>query len=71
MLDFAPQLPEQRQIVKVRQRTFTVTEVRASVLSSASESPAHLVSLASVEDDALGEVLQVIWEAEVGTQIVE
>jgi len=31
----------------------------------------HLVNLTSVEDDALGETLQVIWELEVGSQIIE
>jgi hypothetical protein len=33
-------------------------------LPQASEKPQHLVSLLSVEDDALGEELQVIWEIE-------
>jgi hypothetical protein len=31
----------------------------------------HLVSLLSVEDDALGEQLQVVWEIEPGAQVVE
>lgn len=66
------QLPEQGQIVKVRQRMYTVTEVHASTLSSSnSEPPMHLITLASVEDDALGETLQILWETEVGTQIIE
>jgi superfamily II DNA or RNA helicase len=65
-------LPEQGQIVKVRQRTYTVTEVRNSVLPpSQGDLGAHLVTLASVEDDALGETLQVLWETEVGSKIIE
>jgi hypothetical protein len=64
------QLPEQGQTVRVRQRTFTVTDIRTSAISSKKQM-GHLVNLASVEDDALGEVLQVIWENEVGTQILE
>ncbi|HQU42599.1 MAG TPA: hypothetical protein PK867_07290 [Pirellulales bacterium] len=31
----------------------------------------HLVSLSSVEDDALGEELQVIWELEPGADVIE
>ncbi|MFQ3657315.1 MAG: DISARM system SNF2-like helicase DrmD [Anaerolineae bacterium] len=66
------QLPEQGQIVKVRQRMYTVTEVHASTISSPDgELPMHLITLASVEDDALGETLQILWETEVGTQIIE
>jgi superfamily II DNA or RNA helicase len=33
--------------------------------------PQHLVSLLSVEDDALGEELQVIWEIEPGATVIE
>lgn len=62
-------VPEQGQIVRVRQRTYTVTEVRRSAIISA-KMETHLVTLASVEDDALGESLQVVWETEVGTQII-
>jgi len=65
-------LPEQGQIVRVRQRVFTVTEVRASALpASTVEMPMSLVTLASVEDDALGETIQVLWEIEPGVQIIE
>lgn len=31
----------------------------------------HLVSLVSVEDDATGEELEVIWEIEPGTRVIE
>src|SRR5207245_3235966 len=40
-------------------------------LGPTSESPQHLVSLLSVEDDALGEELQVVWEVEPGAAVVE
>ena len=33
--------------------------------------PQHLVTLQSIEDDALGEELQVIWEVEPGVNVVE
>jgi hypothetical protein len=34
-------------------------------------SRAHLMTLSSVEDDALGEELQVIWEVEPGARVIE
>ncbi|MEW6730711.1 MAG: DISARM system SNF2-like helicase DrmD [Acidobacteriota bacterium] len=64
-------LPEQGQLVDVRQRRFVVTEVRktslpANPMLAGNSTSQHLVSLSSVEDDALGEELQVIWELEPG-----
>ncbi|MBK8027687.1 MAG: DEAD/DEAH box helicase [Chloroflexi bacterium] len=51
---------------------FTVTEVDASVVASQSDqAPMHLITLSALEDDALGETLRVVWETEIGTQIVE
>ncbi len=68
--------PEQGQLVNVRQRRFVVSEVvksalPAQVTRSQSNGAQHLVTLASVEDDALGEELQVIWELEPGASIIE
>jgi len=61
-------VPEQGQLVEVRQRKYVVMDV---VASAPLDTPLHrgngthhLVSLTSVEDDALGEELQVIWETE-------
>lgn len=68
-------VPEQGQIVTVRQRRYTVVDVLPSTLPpSPLDSPAtpqHLVTLNSIEDDALGESLQVVWELEPGTRINE
>lgn len=66
--------PEQGQLAVVRQRRYVVTDVRrgatmAHVPSGAP--PQHLVSLTSIEDDALGEDLQVIWELEPGALAIE
>ncbi|MCM1983780.1 DISARM system SNF2-like helicase DrmD [Lyngbya confervoides] len=69
-------IPEQGQLVDVRQSRFVVTDVQQSQVS---ESPAiesfgrsqHLVTLSSVEDDALGQELQVIWELEPGAHVYE
>jgi SNF2 family DNA or RNA helicase len=68
--------PEQGQMVSVRARHWMVTEVSVSTLPperlrTGLESPQHLLNLASVEDDALGEELNVIWELEPGARIVE
>ncbi len=68
--------PEQGQLVDVRQRRYIVAEVTKSTLpvsplQLAGGAPQHLVTLTSVEDDALGEELQVIWEIEPGTHISE
>jgi SNF2 family DNA or RNA helicase len=69
-------IPEQGQIVTVRQRRYVVTEVQKSTLPpdplyQSINGNDHLVSLSSIEDDALGESLQVIWELEPGTRIDE
>ncbi|MFN2134344.1 MAG: DISARM system SNF2-like helicase DrmD [Candidatus Promineifilaceae bacterium] len=69
-------IPEQGQIVTVRQRRYVVAEVLASqlpdsLLSVQETAVQHLLTLSSIEDDALGESLQVIWELEPGARISE
>ncbi|MBN1219623.1 MAG: DISARM system SNF2-like helicase DrmD [Anaerolineae bacterium] len=69
-------VPEQGQIVAVRQRRFVVAEVEKGtlpppVLQGQPANPHHLITLSSIEDDALGESLQVIWEVEPGAHIIE
>src|SRR5665647_1268745 len=65
--------PEIGQLVVVRKRPFVVTEIIPSVAvpSSAGKNISHLLKLSSVEDDGLGEELQVIWELEPGTTVHE
>ncbi len=61
-------VPEQGQLVDVRQRRYVVNEVTQTSLPTqvlrSEDGHQHLVSLSSVEDDALGEELQVVWEIE-------
>lgn len=69
-------IPEPGQLVKVRGQPFAVTDVKVSTLAenqrlSSYQPTQHLVSLSSLEDDALGEELQVIWELEPGAIIFE
>lgn len=68
-------VPEQGQVVTVRQRPYGVTEVHKSELPSsplnADGDGQHLVTLTSIADDGLGETLQVIWELEPGATVRE
>ncbi len=54
--------------MQARNRRFVVTAVEAGQNCAA---PQHLVSMSSVEDDALGEELRVVWELEPGTSVLE
>ncbi|HVT15233.1 MAG TPA: DISARM system SNF2-like helicase DrmD [Thermoanaerobaculia bacterium] len=68
--------PELGQLVSVRQRRYVTTEVGESVsrdrgTSVSFDRPEHLVSLSCLEDDALGEEIQVIWELEPGARVLE
>ena len=69
-------IPEPGQLVDVRLRRYVVTEVLRSGLPpeldpKGIEPASHLVTLSSLEDDALGEELQVIWELEPGARAFE
>jgi SNF2 family DNA or RNA helicase len=66
-------VPEIGQLAIVRKRPFVITEIIPSVpgLSGEATNAHHLIKLSSVEDDGLGEELQVIWELEPGTTVQE
>ena len=69
-------VPETGQLVQVRSRRWVVNGVKPSGLPVPAmrlpvTGPQHLLSLASVEDDGLGEELQVIWEVEPGAKVIE
>jgi len=68
--------PVQGQLVQVRSRTWVVNDVKPSTLPVAAMSLPlaqlpNLLSLSSVEDDGLGEELQVVWEIEPGAKVIE
>jgi hypothetical protein len=68
--------PEQGQLVSVRSRNWIVADIVPSSLPSdrlptGLDSLQHLLTLSSIEDDGLGEELQVIWELEPGARLVE
>lgn len=68
--------PEQGQLVSVRSRQWVVNDVKPSSLPAVVLKPQftdsqHLLTLSSVEDDGLGEELQVVWEIEPGARVIE
>src|SRR5690349_12168783 len=67
--------PEQGQLVSVRSRNWIVNEVVPSTLPATGvqgiSDPQTLISLASVEDDGLGEEIQVVWKLEPGARLIE
>src|SRR3984893_11866216 len=65
--------PEIGKLVVVRKRPFVVMEIVPSATGIAPNGTdtAHLIKLSSVEDDGLGEELQVVWEIEPGTSVRE
>ncbi len=68
--------PEEGQLAVVRGRRWVVSEVVRSelpvdVTGELPPHPQHLVSLVSVEDDATGEELVVVWELEPGAESIE
>jgi superfamily II DNA/RNA helicase len=68
--------PEQGQMVTVRQRQWVVADVRASSvefnpLEAGTKNCQNLVTLRSIEDDSIGEELQVVWEIEPGAIVRE
>ncbi len=66
--------PEQGQLVHVRNRDWSVLDVRPSTLPAPEGAPAdwkpqNVVHLTSIEDDGFGEELEVVWEIEPGARI--
>jgi superfamily II DNA or RNA helicase len=62
--------PEPGQLVEVRRRQWVVADVNSSKLESNS-APQNCVTLSSIDEDGLGEELEVIWEIEPGAQVIE
>ncbi|MEK7760218.1 MAG: DISARM system SNF2-like helicase DrmD [Nitrospirota bacterium] len=62
--------PEPGQLVEVRRRQWVVVDVVSSNLTSGSSSQ-NAVTLSSIDEDGLGEELEVIWEIEPGAQVIE
>ncbi|WP_374692535.1 DISARM system SNF2-like helicase DrmD [Accumulibacter sp.] len=61
--------PESGQLVEVRRRQWVVADVDAAGLDTGT--PQHCLTLSSIDEDGLGEELQVVWEIEPGAQVIE
>ena len=61
-------VPEPGQLVSVRRRQWIVADVEASEAEGLAQQQ-HLIKLASIDDDGLGEELEVIWEIEPGAHV--
>ena len=63
-------LPERGQLAEVRRRQWVVESVEKSSRARRGGGQ-HLVTLESIEEDALGEELRVVWELEPGARAFE
>ncbi|MGO4156646.1 DISARM system SNF2-like helicase DrmD [Cupriavidus sp. YAF13] len=61
--------PEPGQLVEVRRRQWVVADVNAAGLDIGT--PQHCLTLSSIDEDGLGEELEVVWEIEPGAQVIE
>lgn len=64
-------VPDPGQLVEVRRRQWVVGDIKASAFSSTGNGKQHLVTLAALDEDSLGESLQVLWELEPGARVLE
>lgn len=63
--------PEPGQLVEVRRRQWVVADVQASAVEEPLNAPQHYLTLSSIDEDSLGEELEVIWEIEPGAHVIE
>ena len=63
--------PEPGQLVEVRRRQWVVAEVHASTGDYNRTTRQHYLKLSSIDEDSLGEQLEVVWEIEPGAHVVE
>ena len=62
--------PEPGQLVEARRRQWIVSEVEGGSVAPGLPRQ-HLVQLASIDEDALGEQIEVLWELEPGAHVIE
>ena len=62
--------PEPGQLVEVRRRQWVVADVVTST-QGATMARQNAVTLSSIDEDGLGETLEVIWEIEPGAAVIE
>ena len=64
-------VPQVGQLVSVRRRQWIVSDIDKSDPKALGHQSQHLLTLSSIDEDALGEELSIIWELEPGALIVE
>lgn len=70
-IDNLEMIPEPGQLVEVRRRQWVATQIDSCGLAKNIKELQHLVTLESIDEDALGEEIQIIWELEPGAHILE
>ena len=63
--------PEPGQLVEVRRRQWVVAEVEASATGNGHPARQHYLTLSSIDEDSLGEQVEVVWEIEPGAHVIE
>jgi len=63
--------PEPGQLAEVRRRQWVVSDIQGFYAVDTNERSQNYVTLNSIEDDALGEELEVVWEIEPGARAIE
>jgi len=63
--------PEAGQLVEVRRRQWVVADTQTSPHENGHSSPQNLVTLSSIDEDSLGEQIEVVWEIEPGAHVIE
>ena len=63
--------PEPGQLAEVRRRQWVVSDVQGSYDTETRKPGQSYVTLSSIDDDALGEELEVVWEIEPGAHVIE
>jgi len=64
-------IPETGQLVEVRRRRWVVNDVQGSAFGTGNGNDQHLITLSSLDEDTIGEQLQVIWQIEPGARVME
>lgn len=63
--------PEPGQLVEVRRRQWVVAEVQTSATRNGYPTRQHYLTLTSIDEDSLGEQIEVVWEIEPGAHVIE
>jgi ERCC4-related helicase len=64
-------IPQPGELAEVRRRQWVVNKVDASGLHNGISNKQHFVSLESLDEDSLGQTLDVVWELEPGAHVIE